>query len=83
MLLLAPALPAQEAQAGPESIVVKNPHYGEVLFYFYQDDYFASIVHLLAAQQQLQLNEHAEQAELLLGGLYLSYEHNLESAVIF
>ena len=38
---------------------------------------------LLAAQEQGQLSEHAEQAELLLGGLYLSYGHHLEAAGIF
>jgi hypothetical protein len=30
---------------------VKDLHYGDVLFYFYQDDYFDSITRLLAAQQ--------------------------------
>ena len=30
--------------------VIKDLHYGEVLFHFYQEDYFTSIVHLLAAR---------------------------------
>ena len=75
--------PAQAAKDGPDPIVVKDPHYGEVLFYFYQDDYFPAIVRLLAAQGQSRLDDHAEQAELLLGGLYLSYGHHLEAARIF
>ena len=83
MLVAAPVLSAQVADNGPEPIVVKSPHYGEVLFYFYQDDFVPAIVHLLAAQQQFQLDEHSQQAELLLGGLYLSYGHHLESAAIF
>ena len=75
--------PAEAAAADPDPIVVRDPHYGEVLFYFYQEDYFPAIVRLLAAQNQSQLGEHTEQAELLLGGMYLSYGHHLEAADIF
>jgi tetratricopeptide (TPR) repeat protein len=75
--------PADAARDDPEPIVVKDPHYGEVLFYFYEEDYFPAIVRLMAAQQQELLPEHEEQAELLLGGLYLSYGHHLEAAEIF
>jgi TolA-binding protein len=74
---------ALAAKDDPEPIVVKDPQYGEVLFYFYQEDYFPAIVRLLAAQEQGQLTEHLEQAELLLGGMYLSYGHHLEAAGIF
>ena len=66
-----------------ESIVVKDPQYGEVLFYFYQEDYFPALVRLLAAKEQEQLIHHADEAELLLGGMYLSYGHHLEAAEIF
>ena len=85
-LLLALALPLSPTLAAkddPEPIVVKDPHYGEVLFYFYQEDYFPAIVRVLAAQQQMQLDDHADDTELLLGGLYLSYGHHLEAADIF
>ena len=80
--LLATA-PADAARDDPEPIVVKDPHYGEVLFYFYEEDYFPAIVRLMAAQERNLLPEHEEQAELLLGGLYLSYGHHLEAAEIF
>ncbi len=52
---------------------VQDLHYGEVLFQFYRDDYFTAISHLMAAQQQQQLPHHRDEAELLLGGLQLSY----------
>ena len=81
LLVLVPT--AHAAKNDPEPIVVEDPHYGEVLFHFYKEDYFPAIVRLLAAQQQGLLSEHEEQAELLLGGLYLSYGHHLEAAVIF
>ena len=74
---------ADAAKSDPDAIVVEDPQYGEVLFYFYQEDYFPAIVKLLAAQNQQQLNDHAEDAELLLGGLYLSYGHHLAAADIF
>jgi len=83
LLLAVTVQPARAANDGPDPIVVKDPHYGEVLFYFYQEDYFPAIVRLLAAQDQSRLSEHADQAELLLGGLYLSYGHHLEAASIF
>jgi hypothetical protein len=75
--------PAKAAADNTDPIVIRDPHYGEVLFYFYQNDYFPAIVRLLAAQEQSQLGEHAEQADLLLGGMYLSYGHHLEAADIF
>jgi len=81
ILLLAPA--AMAAGTDREPIVVEDPQYGEVLFYFYQEDYFPAIVRLLAAKDQEQLTDHAEQAELLLGGMYLSYGQHLEAAEIF
>jgi len=52
---------------------VLDLHYGEVLFHFYQQDYFTAITHLMAAQQQQRLEHHLEESELLLGGLQLSY----------
>ena len=80
---LAPGVPALADKDKSEPIVVEEPHYGEILFYFYQEDYFPAIVRLLAAQEQGQLEQHAGQGELLKGGLYLSYGHHLEAADIF
>ncbi len=78
---LVPLAQAAQENAGPTSI--EDPHYGEVLFYFYQEDFFPAIVRLLAAQEQAQFDDHADQAELLLGGMYLSYGHHLLAAEIF
>jgi hypothetical protein len=83
LAFLAPAAPALAGKDGPAPIVVKEPHYGEILYYFYQEDYFPAIVRVLAAQEQGQLAAHAAEAELLKGGLYLSYGHHLEAADIF
>jgi len=85
VLLAVALLPHQARAAGKKSepTVVQDAHYGEVLFYFYQGEYFPAIVRLLAAQQQSQLDNHADESELLLGGLYLSYGHHLYAAEIF
>ncbi len=72
---------AAEAGAGP--VVVEDAHFGEVLFYFYQEDYFPAIVRLLAATKKTRLENHLDESELLLGGLYLSYGHHLKAAEIF
>jgi len=83
---IAVAIPLHQSHAAggdPEPTVVKDVHYGEVLFYFYQGEYFPAIVRLLAAQQQSQLVNHEKESELLLGGLYLSYGHHLYAAKIF
>jgi tetratricopeptide (TPR) repeat protein len=83
LALLAPAAPSLAGKDDPAPIVVEEPHYGEILYYFFQEDYFPAIVRLLAAQEQGQLEQHAAQADLLKGGLYLSYGHHLEAADIF
>ena len=86
VLALVVALPppaAVAADGNPEPTVVKDAHFGEVLFYFYQEEYFPAIVRLLAAQKQTQLENHLDESELLLGGLYLSYGHHKRAAEIF
>jgi len=52
---------------------VANLAYGEVLYQFYQERYFDAIIHLTAALQKSPMPEQGSDAELLLGGLYLSY----------
>lgn len=52
---------------------VQDLQYGEVLFHFYQQDYFNAITRLMVAQEQDRLPHHRDEAELLLGGMQLSY----------
>lgn len=83
LALIAPMRAVEAADGGPDPIVVQDPHFGDVLFHFYQEDYFPAIVRVLAAKEQQQLDNHADDAELLLGGMYLSFGHHLEAAEIF
>ncbi len=62
---------------------VQDLSYGDVLFYFFQDDYFDSITRLLAAQQLDRVPHTREESELLLGGLYLSLGEHVEAGRIF
>ncbi len=85
-IILAAGAMLPQARAADDTIeptVVKDAQFGEVLFYFYQEDYFPAIVRLLAAQKQTQLENHLDESELLLGGMFLSYGHHLRAAEIF
>lgn len=64
-------------------IEIQDLHYGEVLFHFYQDDEFTALTHLLAAREAGRVRHHSTDAELLLGGLYLSYGQHTKAGDIF
>jgi tetratricopeptide (TPR) repeat protein len=63
-------------------IVVQDLPYGEVLFEFFQEDYFSALTRLLAARERNEIPHHAAESELMLGGLYLSYgQHRLAGEI--
>jgi hypothetical protein len=82
MAVLACALGAAQAADAPPK-VVKDPHYGDTLFHFYQDHYFTAITSLMASQQFQRVSQHADEAEVLRGGLLLSYGLHREAGEIF
>ena len=73
----------QEAIPGLPAVKVQDLHYGDVLFHFYQHDHFGSLVRLAAYRDQGRLAEHARDAELLRGGLYLSLGQHREARETF
>jgi hypothetical protein len=76
------AAPPAEARHKDEGIVVQDLAYGEVLFDFFQEDYFDALTRLLAAEQRGEIPHHQAEAEVMLGGLYLSYgEHRLAGEI--
>lgn len=88
--LFAPVASAKDAPAkapAPPLIgtaqVVKDLHWGDVLFYFYQGDYLQSLTRLGAAQDFDRVGHHGTEAELLKGGLYLSLGQHEEAGRIF
>lgn len=62
---------------------VRDLYYGDALFYFYQDDYFRSLVHLDAATSLGRVPNHQTEAELIKGALYLSLGQHTEAGRIF
>ncbi len=64
-------------------IVVKDPYFGEVLYDFYNNRFPSAITKLLVGIDQGRFPHHAEDANLLLGGLYLSYGLHLEAESLF
>jgi lipopolysaccharide biosynthesis regulator YciM len=80
--LAVPAADAVAARDKDDGIVVQDLAYGEVLFEFFQEDYFSALTRLMAAQQRGELENHGAEAELMLGGLYLSYgQHRLAGEI--
>ena len=64
-------------------VPVRDLYYGDALFYFYQDDFYTALTHLTAAQAAGRLAHHGDDAELLLGGLYLSLGQHRDAGQIF
>lgn len=72
--------------AGPDGlppVVLRDLHYGDVLFHFYQGGYFDAIVRAEAYGTQGRMAPHADDAELLLGGMYLSFGQHARAAAVF
>jgi tetratricopeptide (TPR) repeat protein len=76
------AVNSASARDKDDGTVVQDLAYGEVLFEFFQEDYFAALTRLLAAQERGELPHHGAEGELMLGGLYLSYgQHRLAGEI--
>jgi len=69
--------------AEPPNGLVKDPHYGDSLFHFYQEQYFSSVTGLMVSQHFNRVPQHADEAEVLRGGLLLSYGLHREAGEIF
>jgi hypothetical protein len=62
---------------------IKAPHYGDTLFHFFQDRHFTAITTLMVSQKFERVSEHADEAEVLRGGMLLSYGLHREAGAIF
>ena len=71
--------PASEPPAAP----IKAPHYGDVLFHFYQEHGFTAVTSLMVSQHFGRVAPHDDEAELLRGGLLLSWGLHREAGEVF
>src|SRR3989442_558926 len=75
VLAVLAAAPAPAARHDAEKLPVtriRDLHYGDALFYFYQDEEFEALTRLLAYEHWNRVPHHLDEAQLLEGGLYLS-----------
>jgi Tetratricopeptide repeat len=63
--------------------VLEDPHFGDSVFHFYQEHYFSSVTSLMVSQHFNRIAKHADEAEVLRGGLLLSYGLHREAGAIF
>lgn len=71
------------ARDAPPAGTIRDLDYGDVLFHFFQDDYFAALVRLEVSRDLQRIEHHSAEAELLSGGLYLSLGLHVEASRIF
>ncbi len=67
----------------PAPTGVQSPHYGDSLFHFFQGRYFTSVTGLMVSQHFARVAPHDDEAEVLRGGLFLSYGLHREAGDVF
>lgn len=78
--------PAAARRHDPEKLPlthVRDLHYGDVLFYFYQEKDLESLTRLLAYEHWGRMPHHEDDTRLLEGGLYLELGMHNEAGQIF
>jgi tetratricopeptide (TPR) repeat protein len=74
---------AHAADAPKPDHSIKAPHYGDVLFHVFQDQPFPALTGLMVSQNFERLPKHEDEAEVLRGGLLLSFGLHREAGEIF
>ena len=74
---------APGAGAAPATHEIRDPHYGDTLFHFFQDHYFTAVTTLMVSQHFDRVAHHADEAEVLRGGMLASYGMTHEAGAIF
>lgn len=67
----------------PPANVIQDPHYGDTLYHFFKGRYFTAVTGLMVSQHFERVASHADEAEVLRGGLMLSYGLHREAGEIF
>jgi hypothetical protein len=85
VLAMAPAHAqnAAEAEAALPPVAVQAPHHGDVLFHVFQGRSFSALSSLMVSQHFARLAPHDDEAEVLRGGLLLSWGLHEEAREVF
>jgi tetratricopeptide (TPR) repeat protein len=75
--------PGAHAQGAPAPAAIRAPHYGDTLFNFYQDRFFGAITGLMVSQHFARVAPHDDEAEVLRGGMMLSYGLHEQATEVF
>jgi Tetratricopeptide repeat len=78
--------PAAARRHDPEKMPVtriRDLHYGDVLFYYFQEKDFEALTRLLAYEHWSRMPHHEDEARLLAGGMYLDLGMHNEAGEIF
>jgi hypothetical protein len=62
---------------------IKDLYYGDALFNFFQDHYFTTLTGVMVSQHFGRVSHHEEDAEILRGGILLSYGLHREAGDVF
>ena len=73
---------ARAAEPPAPTHEIRDPHYGDTLFHFFQERYFTSVTTLMTSQHFNRVSQHADEAEVLRGGMLLSYGLHREAGEI-
>lgn len=76
-------VPARAPHEAGTPQVLAAPHYGDTLFHFYQDRTFTALTGLMVSQHFGRIAPHDDEAEVLRGGMLLSYGLHDEAAAVF
>jgi len=83
LALACAALPALAETGSALPQAVQAPHHGSTLFHFFQGQDFEALGALMTSQHFQRLAPHDDEAELLRGGLLLSYGLHHEAGQVF
>ena len=88
--LLACFFPALGLAAAPEQSAridvahqVEDPAYGQVLYHYYQQEYFAAMSRIMVALERGEMPTQSRRARVLLGSLYADYGMPGEARALF
>jgi len=83
LLIWGGANAADPVPSNPDGRPLADPHYGNVLFEYFQGHYFDAATDLMAARAQGRASEYQDEGDVLLGGMMLSLGQVEDASALF